>query len=210
MVEDDEAKVLFRSRHRRRSRRRDLRLETLKLLQHDVGAEDEIARVPEITVFNERARARFVGFLHESLDPPHMGIERQRRARMNVTVAGRGMVGRDAEGDNFARIGRRVGLRAKLGELFSVLKHMVGGEHGDDRLRIARSRPGGRGADGGGAVAPVRLEQDHRLGADLPQLLGDPKAIFEIGDDDRRIEHGGIADHADDRSERSSAARSGE
>ena len=198
MVEDDEAEVLFRSRHRRRGRCGDLRLETLKLLQHHVGAEDEIARVPEITLFNECSRARFIGLLHESLDPAYLRIERQRSARVNVTVAGGGMVGGNAEGDDFARIGRRVGLRAKLGELFSVLKHMVGGEHSDNRLRIVGRRPGGRCADGGGAVAPVRLEQDHRLGANLPQLLGDPKAIVEIGDDDRRIKHGGVADHADD------------
>ena len=109
------------------------------------------------------------------------------------------MVGGDAEGDDFACIGRRVGLRAKSSELFSVLKHMVGGEHGDDRLRIMGRRPGGRGADGGGAVAPVRLEHDRRLGADLPQLLGDAKAVVEIGDDHRRIEHRGIAHHADNR-----------
>ena len=51
---------------------------------------------------------RFVGFLHESLDPAHMGIERQRRARVNVAVAGGGMVGGDAEGDDFARISRCV------------------------------------------------------------------------------------------------------
>ncbi len=76
MVENDEAEILFRSRHRRRSRRRDFRLETLKLLQHDVGAENEIARVPEIAVCNECARARFVGLLHESLDPPHLWVGR--------------------------------------------------------------------------------------------------------------------------------------
>ena len=75
---------------------------------------------------------------------------------------------------------------------------MVGGEHGDDRLRVARSRPGGRGADGGGAIAPVRLEQDHRLGADFPQLLGDPKPILDIRDDDRRVEYRRVADQADD------------
>jgi hypothetical protein len=66
-------------------------------------------------------------------------------------------------------------LRAKPGELFSVLKHMVGGEHSDNRLRIV----GGRSAH-------------------LPQLLGDAKAIVEIGDDDRRTKHGGAADQADD------------
>ena len=102
MVEDDEAEVLFRIPHRRRSRRRDLGLETLKLLQHDVGAEDEIARVPQIAVCDEGAGARFVRFLHEAFDPAHLGIERQRGARVNVTIAGGGMVGGDAEGDDFA------------------------------------------------------------------------------------------------------------
>ena len=97
VVEHDEAEVLFRSRHRRNGRHREFRLETLDLLQHDVGAKDEIAGVPEITVFDERARTRLVGFLHESLDPAYMGIERERRARMNVAVAGGGMVGRDPE-----------------------------------------------------------------------------------------------------------------
>ena len=76
---------------------------------------------------------------------------------------------------------------------------MVGGEHRDDRLGIMGRSPGGRGADRGGAVAPVRLEHDRRLGADLPQLLGDAKAVVEIGDHHRRIEHRGIAHHADDR-----------
>ncbi len=99
------------------------------------------------------------------------------------------MVGGDAEGDDLARVGQSVGLRAKPGELFSVLKHMVGGEHRHDRLRITRRRPCGRGSDSGGAIAPVRLEQDHRLGADLPQLLGDAKAILDIRDDDRRVEY---------------------
>ena len=59
---------------------------------------------------------------------------------------------------------------------------------------IARRRPGRRRADGRGAVAPLRLEQDRRLGADLLQLLGDPEAIVEIGDDDRRLENRAVAD----------------
>ena len=93
--------------------------------------------------------------------------------------------------------------------MFPVLEHMVGGENGDDGLRVARSRPGGRSADGGGAVAPVRLKQDLSLGADLPQLLGDPKAIFDIRDDDSWIEYGGIADQADNGLKSRALARSG-
>jgi hypothetical protein len=64
-------------------------------------------------------------------------IKLQRRAGVNVTVAGRWMVGGDAEGDDFTRMGRRVGLRAKLGEALSVLKYMVGGEDGDDRRGVS-------------------------------------------------------------------------
>jgi hypothetical protein len=101
----------------------------------------------------------------------------------------------DAVGDMLSP--KRLEGEEKLAIMFSVLEHMVGGENGDDGLRVARSRPGGRGADGGGAVAPVRLEQDLGLGADLPQLLSDPKTIFVIGYDDCRVEYSRVAHHAD-------------
>ena len=94
------------------------------------------------------------------------------------------MVGRDAEGDDLAGRGRVEGLGAEPREFLSVLEDMVGREHGHDRLRIALRRPGGRRADGGGAVAALGLEQNCRLGPDLPQLLGDPEAIVDVGDDD--------------------------
>jgi len=76
---------------------------------------------------------------------------------------------------------------------------MVGGEHGDDRLRVARSRPRGRGADSGGAIAPVRLEQDRRLGADLSQCSATRKrySIFVMTTAGAKI--AGSADQADDR-----------
>ena len=206
MVEDDETEVLFRPHNRARGGGGDLRLEARELVEHDVGAEDEIARVPQVAVRDERARAFFVRLLHESLDPPHAGVDRERLSRVNVAVAGRRMIGRDAESDDFAGRSDVERLGAQPGELLSVLKDVVGCEHSHDRLRIAGRRPGGRGADRGRAVAPLRLEQDRRLGADLPQLLGDPKAIVEIGDDDRRIEHRRIANHADDRLKRRTLA----
>ena len=209
MVEDHETEVLFRLHDRGRGRGGDLGLEAGELVEHDIGAEDEIARVPQVAVLDERARALFVRLLHESLDPPHAGVDRERLSRVNVAVAGRRVIRRDAEGDDFA--GRRdvERLSAQPGKLLSVLKDVVGCEHSHDRLRIAGRRPGGRGADRGRAVTPLRLEQDRRLGADLPQLLGDPKAIVEIGDDDRRIEHRRIANHADDRLKRRTLADQG-
>jgi hypothetical protein len=48
------------------------------------------------------ARALFVRLLHESLDPPHAGVDRERLSRVNVAVAGRRVIGGDAEGDDFA------------------------------------------------------------------------------------------------------------
>jgi hypothetical protein len=118
--------------------------------------------------------------------------QRQRGPWVNITVADRRMVGRDAEGDDLARRGRRISLRAKLSESFSVLKHVVGREHGDDRLRIVSRRP----------RQPRRQRRRrchadaHQTGSPPPRHL--PKAIIEIGDDDPGTEHSGIGDDADD------------
>jgi hypothetical protein len=78
---------------------------------------------------------------------------------------------------------------------------MIGGEHRHDALGVADRRPRRGSADGRGAVAPFRLEQDRRLGPDLLQLLGDAEAIIEIGDDDGRLENRPIGDDVDDRLE---------
>src|ERR1700733_4024027 len=122
-----------------------------------------------------KARARFVGLLDEPLDPPHTGIEFQRHARMNVAIARGGMVGVAPKVTISPALAAAVGLGAEPRELLSVLEHMVGGEHGDNCLRIARGRPSRCGADSGGAITPVRLEQCGRLGSDLPQLRSDAK-----------------------------------
>ena len=146
-------------------------------------------------------RSLLVRLLDETLDAPHLGIDRERLARMDIAVAGRGMVGRDAEGDDLAGVGGDAGLGAEFGECLPVLEHMIGGEHRDDRLGVAHRRPGRGSADGRGAVAPLRLEQDRRLGPDLLQLFGDAEAIVEIGDDDGRLEDRPIGDEVDDRLE---------
>ena len=209
MIEHVEAKVLCRAGDCRSRRSGDVGLESREFLEHDVGAEDEIARIPQVTLADERARPLFVRLLDKSLDAPHAGIDRQRLSRMNVTVAGRRVVGRDAEGYDFTGGRDITRLHAQPGELLSVIKDVVGREHGHDRLRIAGRGPRCRGPDRGSAVASLGLEQDRRLGADLPQLLGDAKAIVEIGNHDRRIEHRRITDHADDRLKRRTLAYQG-
>ena len=60
-------------------RRSDLRFETRDFVQHHVGTDAEIARVPEIAVLNERG----------ALDVPHFRIDRERLAEMETAEAGR-------------------------------------------------------------------------------------------------------------------------
>ena len=74
---------------------------------------------------------------------------------MNIAIAGRRLVGRDAECDDLASFGGDRGAGAQLREPAPVRKHMVGREHRDERLRIARRAPGRRGGDGGRAVAAL-------------------------------------------------------
>jgi hypothetical protein len=156
-------------------RRGDLGSETREFVQHDVCAEDEIARVPEIPLLNERVRPRFVGPLDEALDAPHLRIDRERLGGMDIAVAGRRMIGHNPEGDDFASGSRYAGPRAELSEPLSIPEDMVGGEHGDDGLRIERRRPGSPRSDRGRAVTPFGLEQDRRLRADVFELLGNAK-----------------------------------
>ena len=144
---------------------------------------------------------RLVRLLDEALDAPHLRIDRQRLPGMDVAVAGRRMVGGHPEGDDLAGFRRRAGLGAQPGEFRPVLEHMVGGQHRHHRRGIPPRRPGRRRPDRRGAVAPLRLEQDRRLGADLLQLLGDPKTIVEIGDHHRRLEDRPVADQGDHRLE---------
>ena len=193
---------MLRLRDRLARRRGDLRLEPREFLQHHVGAEHEIARVPQIAALDEGRAPLLVRLLDEALDAAHL--------RIDAPAARRGGYSRSRSPD-----GRRTpkvtispasAATAGLGAEFArncvpSLNDVVGGQHRDDGLGIAHRRPGRAGADGRGAVAPFRLEQDRRLGADLLQLLGDAEAIVEIGDDDRRVEDRPVADELDDRLE---------
>ena len=142
-----------------------------------------------------------VRLFDEALDPPHDWVGCQRLAGMDIAVAGRRMVGWHAECDDLASLGRDAGPGAEFRELRSLLENVVGRQHRDQCFGVLRRRPGGSRADGRGAVASLRLEQDSGLGADLLQLLCDAEAVVEIGDDDRRLEDRPVADQADDRLE---------
>ena len=137
------------------------------------------------------------------MHPADLRIASKRFAGLDVAVTGRGVVGRDAEGDDLALFRRLRRLGAEAHEKLLVLEGVVGRQHRHDRPRVPGDREGGRGADRRGAVAPFGLEQDgRRLGLDLLELLGDPEPVFEIRDHDGRLEHLAVAgDDADDRLE---------
>ncbi len=120
------------------------------------------------------------------------------------------------DGKAFAALCAQAGVAAAAGEIvtFGVTPdhpatgygyihpgEPLAGEHRHDGPGVAHRRPRRRSADGRGAVAPFRLEQDRRLGPHLLQLLGDAEAIVEIGDDDGRLENRPIGDDVDDRLE---------
>ncbi len=176
-------------------------LESGQLLQHDVGAEYEVAGIPEIARLDEALRLGFVRLLDKALDAADFRIRGERFAWVNVSVACRGMIRRDAKGDDLSGLRRGGRLNAQLDEPLLVPEHVVGGEHRHDRLGIAGRRPRGRSPDRGRAVAPLRLEQDGRLRVHLLELLGDPETVVEIGDDDGALESLLVPDHPDDRLE---------
>ncbi len=128
-VENDEAEILVRQRNGLTCRRGDLRLETRELLQHHVGAKHEIARVPQIAAVDEFPGAFLARLLDEALDAAHLRIDRQRFAGVNITVAGRWMVRRDAKSDDFSRRDRDRRLGGEFGEAL-----------GDDALGDSRDR----------------------------------------------------------------------
>ena len=72
---------------------------------------------------------------------------------------------------------------------------MVGRHDEEDRPRVALQRREGGDGDGGRGVAPERLEDDGSArDAEGAHLLGDDEAMLLVGDDDRRLEQGLVAD----------------
>ena len=64
---------------------------------------------------------------------------------------------------------------------------MVGGEDGEDGLRIARRADLGGDRHRRAGIAPRRLDDDLRLGADLLELLAHQEAVVAVGDDHRLV-----------------------
>ena len=94
------------------------------------------------------------------------------------------------KGDDTARFRRGAAGRDMGEEAGDVGHRMVGGEHQDEGLRIARQREARGGGDGRAAVAAERLQHDVAGHTGRPHLLGDEEAIVLAGDDDGGVEIG--------------------
>ena len=188
-VEEREIEVGPRARHRVGGSRDHLRLEGAQLRFHDIGAEEEIARIPEVAVGDVALGGCAVRLLDETLELVDIVAFGERGAGLDVAVARRRMIRLDAEGHDVSAARRLGRLAAELHEGRLVAHDMIGGEHRDDRVRPHAHRQFRGDRHRRTRVAPLRLENNMRGAADLLQLLADQEAIGVVRDDDRHVEH---------------------
>ncbi len=172
-------------RERLSDTRQHLRRISGRLGQHDVGAEEEVAAVPQGAGQDQGGGFHGVGLLDEGVDPARVPGAWQRVARADIAV-GRGGEGRaHAEGDD-GPAGRRGGGRGHAGgEGVVVGNVMIGGHHQNDRFGIGARRPKRRGDQGRTGVAATRFDQEMRLRADHRELTPAFLDMSRAGDDQR-------------------------
>ena len=137
----------------------------------------------EIRFFDELFGAIEGGFVRL-----HALRRRQRFANVNVAVAGSGLGGLDADGDNgLAAAGQIEGIGEDLLELFLLGDDVVGGKHGHHARGGTSANKRGAQGNGGAGVAAHRfsdnilLRQFGQLPANLGRLnfVGDDEDIFD-------------------------------
>ena len=145
-------------------------------------AEQEHAAVPEIVAGADiLLRGSKVGFLDECRNLMRPCGIRQRRAFLDVAVAGFRRGGDDAESGEMAVLRRLRRSENGRMERRHVADQMIGGQHQHQRIGIvARQHQRGHGNRRRG-VAAHRLQHDGmRLDADLAHLLGDHEAVLDV------------------------------
>ncbi len=123
------------------------RFEAVEFREQHVGAEQEVAGIPQIAVADVAGGGGGVRLLDESLDRMRAAFP-DRLAREDVAVAGLRLVRLDAEGDDLARFGGLAAGKARGAELRHVEDDVVGGERQNHGIRVALARDRGRGRDG--------------------------------------------------------------
>ena len=136
--------------------------------QHDAGAPDEHAAVPQIAAHGQiSVRDIPVRLLAERPDPAvdHPAVIEQRPSRFQIPIGGGRMIGEHADRIEHRVTGRRRARgRDHPHELLDRLYEMVGGQNDHDRVTETLPHEQCGQADGRGRVAP------RRFGHDVPRL----------------------------------------
>ncbi len=135
-VEAQETEVVGRVLHCGFDCVRHLRLQPRQFGEQHVGAEQEIARVPQIAfahIFLGVGRVRLLDETPDAVDRAAV----DRLARQDIAVAGLRLARLDAEGDDVAGLGGGAAGQAGGAELRHVQDDVVGGQRQHHRLRVA-------------------------------------------------------------------------
>src|SRR4051812_6431295 len=140
----------------RLSRLGHFRFEASNLVQHYVGAKDEIAAVPEIVPCDVITGRRSVGFLDKSVDGERrMAVEFA--PWPDIAIVGRRTARTNSEGDDHAFPRTGSGLPTRATKLFWLSDDVVRSDNEEDGSRIPRGRDDCGNGDRGAGVAACRL-----------------------------------------------------
>ncbi len=164
------------------------------LANEHIGADDEIAAVPEIAFGNVSLGGRLIRLFDEG------GDLRQGWARGgDIAIGRRGLCRNHAQGDDTPVHCRRNSLFHRPAKRFVVRNVVVRRHEQIDGVGRAATGPERGGGHGGGRVTPFRFEQDDGAGPDLLQLLQDRLSVRDAADHDQLAGAVCQVDHASDR-----------
>ena len=180
---------LARRLERRGGRLDHFRLEGAQFLEHRVGAEEEVAGIPQIA-FRHVALGGFeIGLLDEGGDAARRA-DAERLAGADVAVTDRRLGRRDAERDDRALAAAASAAAAQAARKLFWSSTTWSAAKTATTVCGSRAAPISAAiATAGAGIAARRLDDDRRLGADLLELLAHQEAVVAIGDDDRLVEH---------------------
>ncbi len=184
-VQADEIEILLRLFAGFAAARDHFRVLFLQLLEIGGGTEHEHAAVPEVVAGLEvHAGSGQVGFFHEAVDAEGFLVLLQGGSTLDVAVAGLGVFGQDAEGDQVSLFRQCFPALDGLLKSFEVLDDVIGRKYEHHRVFLvgAQVQRGYRGSRGG--VPSHRLQQDVRFPvASFLQLLRHEEAMLLVADD---------------------------
>ena len=120
-VEAEEAEIAFRLGDAVANRRDGRRIELLILVNHRIGAENEIAGVPHAAIGDQLLGSGEPRLLDETRDAPDIGSPIDRFAGADIAIGAGRTTGRDAEGDQRAALGSDRGIAEIVEESVAIL-----------------------------------------------------------------------------------------